>query len=49
MPKRELTKTEKGVLGFFVALAALFGIRHLAEGAPPILKGKLSKGGIYVI
>lgn len=47
---RELTKTEKGVLGFFGALAAFFGIRYFVKGAPPtILKGKLSKGGIYVI
>lgn len=35
MPKRELTKTEKGVLGLFGALAAFFGIRQLLKAAPP--------------
>lgn len=29
---RELTKTEKGALGFFGALAAIFGIRELVRG-----------------
>jgi hypothetical protein len=31
---RELTKTEKGVLGFLGAVAAIFGIRYLMRAAP---------------
>ena len=30
-----MTKTEKGVLGFRGAVAAIFGIRHLTKAAPP--------------
>jgi len=43
MPKRELTKTEKGVLlGFFGALGAFFGIRELLKAAPPEPEPKLA-------
>jgi hypothetical protein len=51
MPKRELTKTEKGVLGFLGAIATIFGIRYFmrAEIPPPPpgmanLHGKVTDG-----